>query len=148
MVSLESMQALVQSARERTRLFTLTEATRRGARMAVVCPLNVDVAKKVAVFDTVNGSLASSPVVHGLTTDAIDVKYHNEFGADEANPINVKFVEVSIISGAGGYQFQFVVPGLNQIIDVPSFRTTLYAESLGAVPTYPGDPTQAPRCDF
>ncbi|MBL1263678.1 TadE/TadG family type IV pilus assembly protein [Methylomicrobium sp. RS1] len=127
----------------------LTEATRRGARMAVICPTDAasqTLVKNVAVFDTFEGTLGTSPIVKDLTTDAIDIRYYNEAGAAEADPDLIKFVEVSLNDN---YQFQFLIPFVsNTLIDVPAFKTTLYAESKGAVPTYPGEAKVDPTCNF
>jgi Flp pilus assembly protein TadG len=126
----------------------LTEATRRGARMGVVCPTDAasqTIVKNVAVFDAFDGE-GTSPIVKDLTTDAIDIRYYNEAGAAEADPALIKFVEVSLNDN---YQFQFLIPFItNTLIDVPAFKTTLYAESKGAVPTYQGEATVNPTCNF
>lgn len=130
----------------------LAEATRRGARMAIVCPIDATsqtIVRNVAVFDTIGGALGTSPVVNGLTPADITITYRNEAGAVEATPMNIKFAQVEINNG---FQFQFqpllsgLVPGLT--LNTPAFRATLYMESLGAVPTYPGEAQIAPTCNF
>jgi|APLak6261659701_1056019.scaffolds.fasta_scaffold19590_1 Flp pilus assembly protein TadG len=131
----------------------LSEATRRGARMAIVCPSgNTAPAKNVAVFDTIDGKLGTSPVVKGLTPADITINYYNDAGVIEAVPMNIKFAEVSIKSINSNNKFQFLFPmllGLSKLeINVPTFKTTLYTESLGAVPTYPGEAKILPKCDF
>ena len=110
----------------------LTETTRRGARMAVICPLNDARINQVALFD---GNLE----IHGLENADIATTYYTETGAIAPDVINADFVEVSI---APTYQFQFLIPGLDRLIQAPNFRTTLFMESKGKVPGA-GD-----RCDF
>ena len=122
--------------------------------MAIVCPIDAAsqaIVKNVAVFDTIGGALGTSPVVKDLTSAAITINYYNAAGAAEAVPMNIKFAEVSINST---YQFQFqplitgLIPGLSSFMNAPTFKATLYMESLGAVPTYPGEALIAPKCSF
>ncbi|MGZ5051781.1 MAG: TadE/TadG family type IV pilus assembly protein [Methylobacter sp.] len=122
----------------------LTEATRRGARMAVICPYSSAVPAKVAIFDAVSGSLGSSPIVAGLTPAMVSVRYLNQAGTDEVNQSLVRFVEVGIT----GYSYQFIIPLWGSTVTMPPFTTTLATESLGAVPTYPGEAVKAPACNF
>lgn len=126
----------------------LTEATRRGARMAVICPVGSDVPKQVAIFDVIAGSLGSSPIIAGLTPDMVTISY---FYVDPAgvktsttDPTQAKFTEVSIT----GYTHTLMIPLWGSSVTAPEFRTTLNTESLGAVPSYPGDPVSAPDCNF
>ncbi|MFA5017304.1 MAG: TadE/TadG family type IV pilus assembly protein [Methylobacter sp.] len=122
----------------------LTEATRRGARMAVICPYQSPIPKQVAIFDVISGSLGSSPIIGGLTPDMVSVRYLNQAGAVEANQALIKFAEVKIT----GYIHQLIIPLWGGSLTAPAFTTTLPSESLGSVPTYPGDPVSAPSCNF
>jgi hypothetical protein len=122
----------------------LTEATRRGARMAVICPYQSTIPKQVAIFDVIAGSLGSSPIIAGLTPDMVNVRYLNEAGAVEADQSLIRFAEVTIT----GYVHTLLIPLWGSSFAAPEFKTTLPAESLGVVPTYQGDPPIAPRCDF
>jgi len=118
----------------------LTEATRRGARMAVICPIGSGIPKQVAIFDVIAGSLGTSPIIAGLTPAMVNVSY-SDASADPA------FVQVSIT----GYQHQFIIPLPGFVQPDPmdhAFTTTLPTESLGAVPTYPGEVTRDPACSF
>ena len=65
----------------------LTEATRRGARMAVICPYESEIPAQVAIFDVIAGSLGTSPIIAGLTPDMVSVRYLNQDDVviDEAN---------------------------------------------------------------
>lgn len=107
---------------------TLNEATRRGARVAAVCPLNHASIANVAVFkDPATGT--GGTVLPGLSPADVNVTYLN---ANENPPVDwcdIAYVRVSI-----NYQHTFFVPGLQTIIPAPDFETTLPRESLGKVP--------------
>ncbi len=127
----------------------LAEATRRGARMAVVCPVGSPIPKQVAIFGDYASSLTTSPIIVGLTPAMVSVRYLNPADVVETNPMLIEFVEVGII----GYPYQFIIPLWGSSITVgsvasPAFTTTLPAESLGAVPTIPGAALIAPACNF
>ncbi|MGZ5043258.1 MAG: TadE/TadG family type IV pilus assembly protein [Methylobacter sp.] len=122
----------------------LSEATRRGARMAVICPYQSSIPKQVAIFDVIDGSLGSSPIVIGLTPDMVSVRYLNQAGVVEANQSLIRFAEVKIT----GYTHTLMIPLWGSSFLAPEFKATLPTESLGAVPTYPGDPVRAPDCSF
>lgn len=122
----------------------LTEATRRGAKMAVVCPYQSPIPKKVAIFDVIAGSLGTSPIISGLTLAMVNVRYLNQAGADEADQTRIKHVQVSIT----GYSHRFIIPLWGSTVTAPTFTTTVPTESLGAVPTYPGEAVKAPACNF
>ena len=127
----------------------LTEATRRGARMAVVCPVGSNIPKQVAIFGDKNGALSNSPIIMGLTADMIKISYSDA----STDP---KFVQVSIdISSATGYQHMLMIPlwggPLTFSPATVAFTPTFYTESLGAVPTIPTIPAAAPgptACNF
>jgi hypothetical protein len=122
----------------------LAEATRRGARMAVICPYQSPVPQQVAIFDVIAGSLGTSPIIGGLTPAMVSVRYLNQAGAVEANQTLIKFAEVSI----NGYVHRLLIPLWGSSLTAPAFTTALPTESLGAVPSYPGDPVSAPECKF
>lgn len=112
-------------------LFTvnaLTEATRRGARMAAVCPVGDPKAASVAVFDSGGGG---SAVVHGLTTANIDVSYLDVSGNVIANPAgnfgSIRYVRARIVSFTQSLIIPFIMPSLS----LSGFSTTLPRESLG-----------------
>jgi Flp pilus assembly protein TadG len=111
---------------------TLNEATRRGARVAAVCPVNDPAIAQIAVFNT-SGDTGASPMVHGLETQHVDVMYLDANGAAVASPggagfTNIRYVRVRI---NGGFQMQTIIPGIPQLLPVPDFATTLPRESLG-----------------
>src|SRR5262245_23728071 len=110
----------------------LNEATRRGARVAAVCPPNRSAIRTIAVFDTPGGT-GESPFVHGLTTDNITVEYLDE----DSNPIgdpmgnygDIRYVRVSVTD----FQHTLLVPflGDDATVTTPGFAATLPRESLG-----------------
>ncbi|MGH8596018.1 MAG: TadE/TadG family type IV pilus assembly protein [Gammaproteobacteria bacterium] len=112
---------------------TIAEATRRGARVAAVCnPTNNTFVGQVAVFNAPGGGSAS-PVLNGLTTGNVSVQYLNAGGTPGAVGAAIEYVRVSIT----GYTHQLIIPFLPASVTnltVPSFSTTLPAESLGYVP--------------
>ena len=111
---------------------SLNEATRRGARVAAVCPVGDPAIAQIAVFN-ISGDPGSSPIVAGLQTQHIDVEYLDFNGAPVASPAGagfdfIRYVRVRI---NGGFQLQTVIPGNSQLIPVPGFAATLPRESLG-----------------
>ena len=122
----------------------LTEATRRGARMAVICPYESDIPAKVAIFDVIAGTLGTSPIIAGLTPDMVNVRYLDKDGEVTTDQTLIKFTEVSIT----GYTHTLLIPVWGRSLTAPPFTTTLPSESLGAVPTYPGGALIAPDCNF
>lgn len=126
---------------------TLTEATRRGARLAAVCPVDHPAIRRVAVFNT-QGVAGHSPVLANLTTDAIQVDYLDMKGAVLTNPAsqyeNIASVRVSIRN----YPFIPVIPLLHTPpLHAPAASTVLPAESLGAMPN-PDNPNTGVRQCF
>jgi len=100
----------------------LADAARRGARYAVLHS-SADAAqvRNVVVFgDPLGGS---QPVVNNLSTSNVVVDY-STFGLNKGS------VSVSITD----YQFQFVIPLIGTTIQMPSYTTTLTAESAGFIP--------------
>lgn len=100
----------------------LSDAARRGARYAVVHP-STDAAavRNVVVYGDPAGG--STPLVDNLTTSNVNVSYSG-FG------LNGGTATVSIIN----YSFQFVVPIVSTSIQMPSYSSTLTAESAGLIP--------------
>ena len=108
---------------------------------------------QVTIFDTPDGVLGNSPIVSGLTTGDVSVRYLNPAGAVTATTTGcfnldvlidcISFVEVSI-----DYSHTFLIPLPLPVttITAPKFTTTLPVESLGLVPTYPGEALIAAQC--
>jgi hypothetical protein len=107
----------------------LTEASRRGARLATVCYFNtVDNAPyeamlHAAMFD----DLTLAP---GLTWSNLKVSYLRLDGSlvDSGDSSDdIELVRAEIVN----YQHQMIIPGLFFTLNSPSFATTLTRESLG-----------------
>lgn len=110
----------------------LEEGVRRGARLAVVCPLNDPAILSAAVYGDGGGS---SRLLNGLTTANMRVDYLNGAGAVVANPagnyLQIRFVRVSVQN----FTMPLAIPGLNLIFQPARVDSTLPAESLGVSPT-------------
>lgn len=105
---------------------TLTEATRRGARIAVVCPVNHSAIARIAVFnDAITGG--ASPILPGLSPANVLVDYLDVNGAPTASFNAIRYVRVRIT----GYQHNLLIPFFNRLLNAPAFETTLPRESLG-----------------
>ena len=100
----------------------LTDAARRGARYATL-HTQADSAsvKNVVVYGNPEGS--GQPMLNNLSTGIVNVDYNN-FALNDGT------VSVSIDE----YQFQFVIPIFGAAITMPSYKTTLTAESAGLLP--------------
>lgn len=113
---------------------TIGEATRRGARVAEVCPVNHGAIRRLAVFGTGGGSGTASPVLSGLSTSNVTVEYLNASGTVLANPAAsfsaIRYVRVSIT----GYTHTMIIPFILPTLNVPPFATTVPVESLGYLP--------------
>ncbi len=113
---------------------TLDEVTRRGVRVAVVCPINDPAIGQMAVFNS-SGDGGPSSLVSGLTPAHINVEYLDQNNNVVANPadasgfIQIRYVRVRVV----GYQHQMVVPFVSGITDffMPEFAAVLPRESLG-----------------
>lgn len=115
------MLAVVEFGRTLFTFSVLTESTRRGARVAAVCPLNDPAIAQETAF-------VSLP---GLTTQNVSVEYLNAAGGGIADPVGsfgaIEYVRVRIVN----YQYQMWIPGLNLAFTAPEFAATLPRESLG-----------------
>jgi Flp pilus assembly protein TadG len=100
----------------------LSDAARRGARYAVLhSSASADEVKNVVVYGDPAGT--GNPMLENLTTTNVNVVYTG-FGLNDGT------VSVSIT----GYQFRFVIPIVGTTITMPSYTTTLGAESAGIIP--------------
>jgi hypothetical protein len=111
---------------------TAAEATRWGARIAVVCDKLTP--------DQVRDRMRS--ILPGLTNDQIVINYYNPLGTvnNGCDKASCKAVEVSL----AGFAFEPISPFLPfGLITVPDFRTYLPRESMEAIDAA-GD--QNPTC--
>jgi hypothetical protein len=128
----------------------LTDATRRGARFAVINqgtmgsdesnPNRVKVKNYVvygasATYDD-EGMPTSAPLINGLTTDMVKVTYE---GADldgdpDTDPSNFGANLGTATVSIEGYEFDLSVPLVSRDIPLPTYTTTLIAECEGEIP--------------
>jgi len=112
---------------------TLTEATRRGARVAVICPISDASISQAAVFNAIAGDLPSE-ILTGLTAGDVTIEYLDEDGADVgdtsvlANYANIEFVRVAVNTN---FTLDLLIPGLNISLPLPQYATVFLRESLG-----------------
>ncbi|MEW5978877.1 MAG: TadE/TadG family type IV pilus assembly protein [Acidobacteriota bacterium] len=114
---------------------TIVQATRAGARFAVVETPTADDAqvKNFVVYHNAAGT--GAPVLPGLSTSNVSVNYYKinpSTGAYEAPPGNNKYQADLLQLSITGYTFNFVVPLFGSGITLPAFTTTLSLEGLGA----------------
>jgi hypothetical protein len=120
----------------------LSDATRRGARYAVLHPGTDGTAVKNevvygsnATFDK-DGNPTSPALISGLTTDMVDVTYEGEDldGDPATDPSafgsNLGTATVKI----NGYSFNLSIPVIGRAVPMPDYATTLSAESAGQIP--------------
>lgn len=110
----------------------LAESTRRGARMAAVCPVGDPRPAEVAIFADAGGASRIAP---DLTTANVTVAYLNAAGTPIGNPAAgfgyIRYVQVRIVD----YTQQMIIPFLLPEFLMPSFTAILPIESLGYSPT-------------
>jgi len=100
----------------------LSDAARRGARYAVLHSSgSAAQVKNIVIYGNEAGT--GQPMLNDLTAANVNVVYNN-FGLNDGT------VSVSIT----GYQFQLVIPIIGRTITMPSYTTTLGAESAGFLP--------------
>lgn len=118
--------AMIDFSRIFFSLAALDESTRRGARVAAVCPVNDPYVKQVALFNGLVRDLTAADI----SVDYLDID-GNVIGAPSVAPGygTIRYVRV----GIRNFQFQTIVPGLAGAIQMPSFETTIPSESLGRV---------------
>lgn len=111
---------------------SLVESTRRGARVAAVCPVGDPRPAQVAILAGADGV---SRVAPDLTTTNVNVSYLDQNGAPLANPAanftSIQYVRVRIV----GYRMRLVIPVAMPDFLMPEFAATLPRESLGYSPT-------------
>jgi Flp pilus assembly protein TadG len=110
----------------------LAESTRRGARLAAVCPVGDPMPAQAAILAGADGV---SLIDADLTVANVSIAYLDVNGAPVANPaVNlaaIRYVRTSIVN----YQQQLLIPFVMLSFMMPSFAATLPAESLGYGPT-------------
>ncbi len=121
--------ALIEFGRALFVMNSLGEATRRGVRLAVVCPIGDAAIREVAIFNPPGGG-GNSSMIAGLTTANVAVEYLNTTGGvidPAANFIQIRSVRVRITN----FTHTFLIPFVNISFVTPGFPATLPRESLG-----------------
>ena len=115
---------------------TIVQATRAGARFAVVELPSVtnQTVKNYVVYH--NSAGTGSPVLPGLDTSNVTVTY-TRIDPNTGNPVAAttlqdKYNSAYVQVGITGYTFNFLVPILGTSITLPTFNATLQLEGLGA----------------
>lgn len=107
----------------------LTEATRRGARLAAVCPVDDSYPAEGAVFNYNGGS--ASPVVPGLSTSNVVIEYLDSNGNVLNDPVTdydeIRYVRARIIN----FSMPLLIPFFDPTLSLSGFADTIPRESLG-----------------
>jgi Flp pilus assembly pilin Flp len=128
----------------------LTDATRRGARYAVLHPEGAACVPNVVIYgeaninaDTCAPRSGAQPLINGLTSANISVVYQGaDLDNDPSTPptsygMNLGTATVTIgPPAAQSYQFTLSIPFFHTQLNMPAYTTTLTSESAG---TAPGD---------
>ena len=131
MVMMVCLLGVIEVSRLLFVINALGESTRRGARLAAVCPVGDAAIAQMAVFNSTGGT--NSPVVNGLSTANIQLEYLNVAGAPitvdlsvAENYATINYVRVQIVN----YVHQWIFPGA-LTFTMPPQPSTLPRESLG-----------------
>ena len=129
-VALMMIFAVLEIARAMFVANALNEATRRGARMAVVCDINDPAIAQVATFNA-PGAGNTSPIVKDLDTSDFVVEYlgriGNVLGSPRDNFMAIRYVQVRVVN----FEHELLIPYANITFTMPEFSTRLPRESLG-----------------
>jgi len=107
---------------------TLTEATRRGARVAAVCPTSaLTVIRNIVVYNSAGGG--TSPIVRGLIPEMVQVGYDPLSG-----PYPDRYARPSVQVWLEGYAYNLHLPLLQKSYS-SSFMATAAVESGGLLPS-------------
>jgi hypothetical protein len=111
----------------------LTDATRRGARYAVLHPSSAPCVTNVVVYgethiDPVTCDPTGPPLINGLTSDNVQVQYNGS--GSFLYGMNLGTCTVTIT----GYRFNLSIPLFRRQLTMPPYKTVLTAESAGVIP--------------
>jgi hypothetical protein len=112
----------------------LEEVTRRGARLAAVCPVNDPAIPQLAILNA-SGDAGTSRFISGLSPANVTIEYIDEANAVVADPttltgfLSIRYVRARIT----GFTYQLSVPFVSGIatLPLPEFTYLLPRESLG-----------------
>jgi len=110
----------------------LVEATRRGARYAVLNPSGGATAvQNVVIYGNPSPPSGATPLVYNLQPANVTVCYQGAVSCPgQAFGVAAGAVTVTIQN----YSFPFVLPTSTTSITMPPYRTTLMGESAGFIP--------------
>ncbi|HEU4768167.1 MAG TPA: TadE/TadG family type IV pilus assembly protein [Pyrinomonadaceae bacterium] len=119
----------------------LADATRRGARYAVLHPAdelavqNLVVYGANATFDD-EGNPTSAPVISGLTTEMVKVTFEGEDldGDPDTEPTGFGSNLGTATVRIDGFAFNLLIPLIGRAVPMGDYATTLSAESAGEIP--------------
>lgn len=119
--------ALIDFSRLYFDMSALEESTRRGARVAAVCPVNDPYIAQTALFNGLIPGLETQHIrVQYLDIDGTPVDPTTAFGYG-----SIRYVRVSIQN----FELETFIPGFASVFTTPAFTTTIPSESLGRVGT-------------
>ncbi|HXR92676.1 MAG TPA: TadE/TadG family type IV pilus assembly protein [Steroidobacteraceae bacterium] len=123
--------AVIEFGRTLFVINTLTEASRRAARMAAVCPVGSAGPANAAVTGA-----GGNPVIGGLSTGNVVIEYLDTNGAVLGNPATgdygaIRYVRARIT----GFTLPLVIPFIMPMLSLSGFQAVLPRESLGITPT-------------
>jgi Flp pilus assembly protein TadG len=142
MVAMLCLLGVIEVSRLLFTINTLGEATRRGARLAAVCPVNDPAIAQMTVFNSSGGT--NSPIINGLSTANVQLEYLLADGTpmlsttDFSDPANfglINYVRVQIVN----YVYQWIFPG-GFTFAMPPQPSTFPRESLGVPRNEPIQP--------
>ena len=109
---------------------SLAEATRRGARMAAVCPIYDPAIAQVATFNA-PGAGNNSPFIKNLDTTDFVLEYLGAAGNLLDDPAGnfalIRYVQIRVVN----FEHTLLIPNANFTFTMPQFSTRLPRESLG-----------------
>ncbi|MDX6498591.1 MAG: hypothetical protein QOG23_1851 [Blastocatellia bacterium] len=122
---------------------SLVEATRRGARYAAnqcnpsatLCPnysTTVERIKNVVLYNS--PTAGSEPVVPGLQPSNVTVEYSVNTAPAGQPPTDFGVGRGTVSVKIENYNYNLVVPGINQVIHLPPYQTTVSGENAGFIP--------------
>lgn len=110
---------------------TLTEATRRGVRTAIICPVGHPAIKNSALFNKENNN---NSILSDMSSDDFKLEYLDSSGSVINAPANnfmlIRYVRFSV-QPAGDSTIKTLIPGISRFISLPTFSAILPTESMG-----------------
>lgn len=119
--------AVIEMGRLMFTLNVLDEVTRRGARLAAVCPVTENT-------EVINKAILNGKIISGLGPEHVSINYFQSDLTQIFNPVaefsDIAYVRVQIED----FNLRLLIPFIDFDISSPQFSTTVLAESLGVSP--------------